>query len=570
MTNKLVSKYSFEMPDVGDITTLTVSNCASISPNCWIWNTSVGYLEVIDFKEPEVTVRNLGRIENAKAGSEFPSCMEFLIVAPDSLPLYDPTVTCLAADFISPEVNDTAIMVVVDTSKIRETDVLIIDRKYRYTVVAVIDEHQLEVRNEGWGKEPGEVIDVVCDECISVKILESTYCCKVVREELQEEIDDINDRLDNKKSILPSDLNNLVSISGGANVQTDAPNDTVIYVDDDLSKYDNSVSKFITDADIPRGNLTVSSTDNVLTINSGSGTGALLKNANVNLDLSAYAKQSDIPAVGNGTLTIQNSGGTTLGTFTANQSGNTVVTIPSIPPIPTVPSVYSGSKVEYYSPPAFTITLQSENNDGSAYEDHESLSSKYSPVSISSSGVSGTNVTLFGNIVLTCSGTYTSDTHTFNLAKATLSNTSYKNIVYDGSIDKRVDVTQYRTLVTSRGPSIWLVVNPKVSTNGGAAVDILPSFITSGKNYYYSLDSVDHPLGSETAPNRPFSIQMTIPIMAEVIANATYTVSLDITIYGGNLRKQHQSGTGDTFVNEPITVSAKEITAHTTLGWVIK
>lgn len=546
MSNVLVTKYPFTIPEVGGTELIVIKTpvCVNLIDGCWLWNPSVGYLEVEESNGTDnILVSNPGRLENAKPGTQFPSCMEFFVDAPTALPTYDPTVTCLAADFISPEVDETGIMVVDDTSHIRETDIIIIDRQYRYTVVEVLDEHRLLVRNEGDGKEG--IIDVKCDECLSVKVLYSTFCCKVVREELQAEIDEINGRLNTKKDIKPWSGNNLVTISGGDDALTDAQFDCTIKVDDDLSKYDNSVSQFITGADIPTGDLTVTSTNNVLTINSGSGTGALLKNANVNLDLSGYAETSDIPTVGNGTLTLQNSGGTTLGTFTANQSGNTTITIPSIPPIPTVPSVYSGS-ITNYQTNSPGITLESSKNDGSADSKPANLS--FSPVSISSSGVSGSKVTLFGTIVLVCSGQYSSDTHTFNLH------------------DEASSASAYNVLVTSRGPTIRLTASPKVNN-----IDVYTNnVISSESNYYYSLDGVNAPLGQTTAPLRPFSIPLTIPIMAEVDANSTYTVSLDITLYGGNLRKQHQSGTGDTFVNEPITVKILSLSAHTALGWVIK
>ena len=53
------------------------------------------------------------------------------------------------------------------------------------------------------------------------------------------------------------------------------------------------------------------------------------------LDLYEYAKKTDLPTVGNGTLTIKQ-GTTTLGTFTANQVAGTTVTIPEPPTPPTV------------------------------------------------------------------------------------------------------------------------------------------------------------------------------------------------------------------------------------------
>lgn len=543
-SNKLIVKDPFEMPAVDDTTVLVLRECANLVPHCWIWNESVGYLEVTDYKgfDIEITVKNIGRIENAKEGTVFPSCMEFIITAPDSLPMYDTTVTCLAADFISPEVGETGMMVVEDTSNIRIDDILIIDRKYRYTVTEIFDEHTLVVLNEGDGKEG--IIDVRCNECISVKILESTACCKVVREDLQAEIDDINDRLNTKKDILAWTGNNLVTISGGDDALTDAQFDATIKVDDDLSKYDNSVSQFITDADVPRGNLTVTSTNNVLTINSGSGTNALLKNANVNLDLSGYAETGDIPTVNNGTLTIQKNG-TTVATFTANSANNVTANI-TVPNAPTVPSVYSGSTAYYQTPKTVSVKLESTKNDGTADNQNKPITGGYTNVSVSSSGVSGSKVTVFGNISLTCEGVYNSDTHTYKFG------------------DEAGNSSNHLVFVTARGPSIQVTADPKIN---GTSIFTQP--ISSGYNYYCGLDSVNAPNGSPTGPARSFAIQLNIPIIYEANANSTYTLSLDLKVYGSGLRKVH-SGSGGTLVNEAIDLTVQTVTAHTTLGWVIK
>ena len=546
-SNKLIVKDPFEMPAVDDTTVLVLRECANLVPHCWIWNESVGYLEVTDYKgfDIEVTVKNIGRIENAKEGTVFPSCMEFIITAPDSLPMYDTTVTCLTADFRSPEVGETGMMVVEDTSNIRVDDILIIDRKYRYTVTEILDEHTLVVLNEGDGKEG--IIDIRCNECISVKILESTACCKVVREDLQAEIDDINDRLNTKKDIKAWNGNNLVTISGGDDALTDAQFDCTIKVDDDLSKYDNSVSQFITGADVPRGDLTVTSTNNVLTINSGSGTNALLKNANVNLDLSGYAETGDIPTVNNGTLTIQKNG-TTVATFTANSANNVVANI-TVPNTPTVPSVYSGCITNYQNHTP-GVTLTSSKNTGAADNQHTTI--PFTTVSITSSGVSGSSVTVFGTILLICSGKYSSDTHTYNLH------------------DEVSGANAYDTLTTARGPSIKVEISPTINGNNIYTSNL----IETRDNYYFGLDKVDYNPPSSYSSHVPkdqnFSIPITIPIMAEMPANTTYNISLNATFYGLGLRKKDLTSRGENYVNEPITVTLQRVTAHTTLGWVIK
>ena len=284
LSHKLIVKDPFEMPAVDDTTVLVLRECADLVPHCWIWNESVGYLEVVEYSGYDiyVTVKNVGMKENATSGTIFPSCMEFLITAPNATPIIDNTVTCLRADFKCPTVGQEALMSVDSTSAIRKGDLIIVDTRYQYLVTEIINEHTMKVLNEEKGKEGG-VINVNCNECVPVKIFESTHCC----EALQEQVDDIYTRLDTKKSITPA-TDSLVRVSNGSQVLTDAFNDVVLDVDTDLSKYDNTVSRFITSSDIPQ-----------------------------------------IPTVNDATLTIYNSDGVTpFIEFSANAASNVTATIP--------------------------------------------------------------------------------------------------------------------------------------------------------------------------------------------------------------------------------------------------
>ncbi len=284
MTNKLIIKDPFEMPAVDDTAVLVLRECADLVPHCWIWNESVGYLEVVAYSGYDiyVTVKNVGMKENATSGTIFPSCMEFLITAPNATPIIDNTVTCLRADFNCPTVGQEALMSVDSTSAIRTGDLIIVDTRYQYLVTEIINEHTMKVLNEEKGKEGG-VINVNCNECVPVKIFESTHCC----ETLQEQVDDIYNRLDTKKSITPA-TDSLISVSNGSQVLTDAFNDVVLDVDTDLSKYDNATSRFITLSDIPQ-----------------------------------------IPTVNDATLTIYNSDGVTpFIEFSANAASNVTATLP--------------------------------------------------------------------------------------------------------------------------------------------------------------------------------------------------------------------------------------------------
>ena len=309
LSNKLIIKDPFEMPAVDDTTVLVLRECADLVPHCWIWNESVGYLEVVEYSGYDiyVTVKNVGMKENATSGTIFPSCMEFLITAPNATPIIDNTVTCLRADFKCPTVGQEALMSVDSTSAIRKGDLIIVDTRYQYLVTEIINEHTMKVLNEEKGKEGG-VINVNCNECVPVKIFESTHCC----EALQEQVDDIYNRLDTKKSITPA-TNSLVSVSNGNQVLTDAFNDVVLDVNTDLSKYDNTTSRFITSNDIPSlpDDIDLSHYDNTV---------------------SRFITSSDIPqipTVNDATLTIYNSDGVTpFIEFSANAASNVTATLP--------------------------------------------------------------------------------------------------------------------------------------------------------------------------------------------------------------------------------------------------
>ena len=309
-SNKLIIKDPFEMPAVDDTTVLVLRECADLVPHCWIWNESVGYLEVVAYSGYDiyVTVKNVGMKENATSGTIFPSCMEFLITAPNATPIIDNTVTCLRADFKCPTVGQEALMSVDSTSAIRTGDLIIVDTRYQYLVTEIINEHTMKVLNEEKGKEGG-VINVNCNECVPVKIFESTHCC----EALQEQVDDIYNRLDTKKSITPA-TDSLVSVANGSQVLTDAFSNVVLDVDTDLSKYNNTVSRFITSNDIPSlpKDIDLSHYDN---------------------SISGFITSNDIPqipTVNDATLTIYNSDGVTpFIEFSANAASNVTATLPS-------------------------------------------------------------------------------------------------------------------------------------------------------------------------------------------------------------------------------------------------
>jgi hypothetical protein len=332
------------MPAEDETFEVTVSDTKSLAPNCWLWNESVGYLEVVNYSlyNSTITVKNLGRRENAKRGTEFPTCMEFLVTAPTALDPYNPLSTCLAADFNSPAVGQTALMSVSSTYVIKPDDQIIVDGDYRYAVVQVINSTTLKVLNEGLGKEG--IIEAGCDSCVPVQVVSKLNCCPVPSGDLTSNTpvlsvtDGYDVLLDNASLTLDIDLSKydnsssefitlndvprgtlsssstLIGVTGGAN---NVLGNISLSLDTDLSKYNNSNSSFITVGDIPRGELY--SSTNVLTVNNGANN--VLSNIELILDkdlskynntTSAFITLGDIPrgTLSSSTSLLTVSGGT--------------------------------------------------------------------------------------------------------------------------------------------------------------------------------------------------------------------------------------------------------------------
>lgn len=313
MTNKITVLNSFVMPAEDETFEVTVSDTKSLAPNCWLWNESVGYLEVVKYSlyNNIITVRNLGRRENAKRGTEFPTCMEFLITAPTALDPYNPLSTCLAADFKSPTVGQEAYVSVGSTYVIKVDDQIIVDGDYRYAVTQVVNATTLKVRNEGLGKEG--IIEVGCDSCVPVQVVSKLNCCPIPSGDLTSNTSvlTVNNGydalLDNASLTLDTDLSkydnstsefitlndvprgtlnsnsSLLGVTGGAN---NVLGNITLSLDTDLSKYDNSSSEFITIGDIPRGELY--SSTSILTVNNGDNNVLGNIELSVDTDLSKY------------------------------------------------------------------------------------------------------------------------------------------------------------------------------------------------------------------------------------------------------------------------------------------
>ena len=165
------------MPEVTETTVLTIPNCNNILPGSWLWNPNVGYLEVVKYNVAtgDTVVRNIGFDGTASVGTVFPSCMDFTVTGPIYLDSIDDNVTCLAADFVSPEVGSCALMKVKSTANLKK-DYIIAIEIYQYKVDAVIDNYTIRACNYGLGKVG--IIEANCDDkCVPVRAINANSPC---------------------------------------------------------------------------------------------------------------------------------------------------------------------------------------------------------------------------------------------------------------------------------------------------------------------------------------------------------------------------------------------------------
>lgn len=165
------------MPNINEATTLIIPKCNNIIPGTWLWNSQVGFLEVVKYNPTsgQTVVKNTCHSKNAQPGTVFPSCMDFVVNAPLDLDTISDNVTCLAADFISPIDGESALMKVKSTANLRPDYIIAVDT-YQYRVLQVIDNTTVKVENFGLGKEG--TIELNCDSsCVPVRAINSEAPC---------------------------------------------------------------------------------------------------------------------------------------------------------------------------------------------------------------------------------------------------------------------------------------------------------------------------------------------------------------------------------------------------------
>jgi hypothetical protein len=261
-----------------------------------------------------------------------------------------------------------------------------------------------------------------------------------------------------------------------------------------------------------------------LAFNTGNGilTATVSNQANVTVDLDGrYALSSAIPSVGDGTLTVQGTGvlgGS--GTFTANQAGNTTISVTHDNVTRTDPSASTLSSNVFTFVDSITTSAQGhvtavdtktvtvpDNNDNTTYELF-GVGSTNGTAGVQLDGSDGT----LDNVLIVGAGT-SSVTRSGN----TLTVTS--NDQYDGTVTSVIAGSG----MTQTGTS---TVNPTLNVIGGDG-------ITANANDIEVDSTVIRTTGAQTlGDTKTFTSNVIIPVTPTLAANAASKSYVDSTLAG--------------------------------------
>lgn len=152
--------HDWVMPAENDCVQLHLKDVINILPGAILYNQSVGHLHVSSYDSATgyVLACNRGDIDNAEAGTTFPSCMSFHVGIPLN---YDSNIEytgpCLAADFTSPKEGECGIASVSNVSGLYIADVIDLSG-YMYRISNILDVNTITICNEGFGAPAGTVI----------------------------------------------------------------------------------------------------------------------------------------------------------------------------------------------------------------------------------------------------------------------------------------------------------------------------------------------------------------------------------------------------------------------------
>jgi hypothetical protein len=152
---------SFNMPACAGSVQIKISNVQSLTVGAYLWNPSVGYLQIIAYDQTTglITAQNNCDVGNAAAGTAFPGCLDFVVTAPPpaSASGSSPTGIFVAIDFTAPN-NGTCLLITVTG-----VDGLSVGKNVQigsgtYRIGAIPSATTIEICNDGAGIVPGSPV----------------------------------------------------------------------------------------------------------------------------------------------------------------------------------------------------------------------------------------------------------------------------------------------------------------------------------------------------------------------------------------------------------------------------
>lgn len=149
---------SWNVPACGLTATLTIPGLVAITIGSYLWNAEFGYFEITAFDSglQQVTVLNNCNEGNAAAGTNVPSCTEFLNAAPPANE-ESPNTPCVEIDFTAPDVGDCIDITLNNTNGILAGDVVQIGSGF-YRIAEVKPNDIVTICNDGEGITPGTAV----------------------------------------------------------------------------------------------------------------------------------------------------------------------------------------------------------------------------------------------------------------------------------------------------------------------------------------------------------------------------------------------------------------------------
>lgn len=155
----ICTQFAFNMPDCGESVNVYFQNVKVLPVGVYIWNESVGYLEVTAFNNQTglATLLNNCNEGNASAGTQFQACTCFTVTAPPC-DCASSSGVFLSTDFTAPAVDECTTISVTSVNGLSEGDTIALGSG-TYVIGSIVSSTSISICNTGDGITPGTVVE---------------------------------------------------------------------------------------------------------------------------------------------------------------------------------------------------------------------------------------------------------------------------------------------------------------------------------------------------------------------------------------------------------------------------